>query len=197
MQISGQHTSVLIVGAGPSGLMMAAQLLRYGIQPIIIDGRHGPTSHSKALAVQARSLEIYRQMGIVDKIIAEGNPAQGFAFCENGEEKVKLDIKTIEGVDTPFPFLFIYPQSCNERALLDYLTLNCCPVFWETTLIGLSQTADVTTTILQSNGTNQTLTADWLIGADGAHSPVRKILNIPFNGDTYKSLFLLDRWQTG
>src|SRR5476651_146583 len=191
MQISGQHTSVLIVGAGPSGLMMAAQLLRYGIQPIIIDSRQGPTSHSKALAVQARSLEIYRQMGIVDKIIAEGNPAQGFAFCENGEEKVKLDIKTIEGVDTPFPFLFIYPQSCNERALLDYLTLNCCPVFWETTLIGLSQTADVTTTILQSNGTNQTLTADWLIGADGAHSPVRKILNIPFNGDTYKSIFYL------
>jgi 2-polyprenyl-6-methoxyphenol hydroxylase-like FAD-dependent oxidoreductase len=61
--IAQQHTSVLIVGAGPSGLMMAAQLLRHGVQPIIIDSKQGPTDQSKALAVQARSLEIYRQMG--------------------------------------------------------------------------------------------------------------------------------------
>ena len=58
MLINEQHTKVLIVGAGPSGLMMAAQLLRYGIIPIIIDIKQGPTEESKALAVQARSLEI-------------------------------------------------------------------------------------------------------------------------------------------
>jgi len=61
MLIIPQHTKVLIIGAGPSGLMMAAQLLRYGVQPIIIDSKEGPTNHSKALAVQARSLEIYPQ----------------------------------------------------------------------------------------------------------------------------------------
>ena len=73
MTLSEQHTQVLIVGAGPSGLMMAAQLLRYGIQPIIIDSKQGPTDESKALGVQARSLEIYRQMGIVDQVIKDGS----------------------------------------------------------------------------------------------------------------------------
>jgi ribulose 1,5-bisphosphate synthetase/thiazole synthase len=69
MQITQQHTSVLIIGAGPSGLMMAAQLLRYGVQPVIIDSKQGPTDKSKALAVQARSMEIFRQMGVIDKVI--------------------------------------------------------------------------------------------------------------------------------
>ena len=76
MTISDQHTQVLIVGAGPSGLMMAAQLLRYGIQPIIIDSKQGPTDESKALGVQARSMEIYRQMGLVDTIIKDGKKAK-------------------------------------------------------------------------------------------------------------------------
>ena len=75
MTITESHTQVLIVGAGPSGLMMAAQLLRNGIQPVIIDSKQGPTTESKALAVQARSLEIYRQMGIIDPVIANGKKA--------------------------------------------------------------------------------------------------------------------------
>jgi 2-polyprenyl-6-methoxyphenol hydroxylase-like FAD-dependent oxidoreductase len=198
MTISGQHTSVLIVGAGPSGLMMAAQLLRYGIIPVIIDSKQGPTNQSKALLVQARSMEIYRQMGIADKVQQGGKPAGRLAFCEDGEEKVKLNINSISGADTAFPYLFVYPQSSNERVLLDYLTLNCCPVYWDTTLTGLSQTENLATATLQRNNGSQTLTADWVIGADGAHSLVRKTLNIPFNGDTYKNLFyLIDAKITG
>jgi 2-polyprenyl-6-methoxyphenol hydroxylase-like FAD-dependent oxidoreductase len=81
-----QHTSVLIVGAGPSGLMMAAQMLRNGVQPIIIDIKQGPTNQSKALAVQARSLEIYRQLGVIDKIISGGKQAGGLAFNMGGEQ---------------------------------------------------------------------------------------------------------------
>lgn len=190
MTISEQHTTVLIVGAGPSGLMMAAQLLRYGIQPIIIDSKQGPTNHSKALAVQARSLEIYRQMGIIEKVLAGGKPGKGFAFYQDGEEGAQL-LYDITGVDTLYPYILMYPQNSNERALLEYLTLNCCPVYWNTTLTGLQQTANKATAVIETDGRPQTLTADWIIGADGAHSPVRKLLNIPFNGDTYKSLFYL------
>ena len=80
-----QHTSVLIVGAGPSGLMMAAQLLRNGVQPIIIDSKQGPTNQSKALAVQARSLEIYRQMGIIDKVLEGGKQARGLNYNLHGK----------------------------------------------------------------------------------------------------------------
>lgn len=191
MTINHQHTSVLIVGAGPSGLMMAAQLLRYGIPPIIIDSRQGPTNHSKALAVQARSLEIYRQMGVVDKVLAEGKQARGLTFFDEGEQAAQLALGAIGQVTTPYPFIHLYQQSKNERLLLDFLTLNCCPVYWNTTLTGLNQTPQQASAILENDGKQHPIECDWVIGADGAHSPVRKQLNIAFNGDTYKHLFYL------
>ena len=139
MLITETHTKVLISGAGPSGLMMAAQLLRYGIQPIIIDSKQGPTTQSKALAVQARSLEIYRQMGIIDKVLADGKPSMGVSINMDGKQKASLSLNNIGVGQTPFPYVFVYQQSKNERLLLDYLTLNCCPVYWNTSLISLQQ----------------------------------------------------------
>jgi len=191
MVISEQHTQVLIVGAGPSGLMMAAQLLRYGVQPIIIDSKDGPTTHSKALAVQARSMEIYRQMGVVDKVINNGKPAQGVVFNQAGKQQASLSLYNIGKGSTLFPYILMYPQSKNERLLLDYLTQNCCPVYWNTTLINLQQNADGATAQLKNNEDEYTLTCDWVIGADGAHSVVRKQIQIPFNGDTYPRYFYL------
>src|SRR5476651_2605823 len=178
MLITQKHTKVLIVGAGPSGLMMAAQLLRHGVQPVIIDSKHGPTNHSKALAVQARSLEIYRQMGVVDKVVANGRQAQGAILNNDGKEEASLSLYNIGQGLTPFPYILMYEQSKNERLLLDYLTLNCCPVYWNTTLTSLQQNADGTTVQLQNAEGKYTLTCDWLVGADGAHSSVRKQLQI-------------------
>jgi 2-polyprenyl-6-methoxyphenol hydroxylase-like FAD-dependent oxidoreductase len=136
MLISEQHTEVLIVGAGPSGLMMAAQLLRNGVQPVIIDSRHGPTDQSKALAVQARSLEIYRQMGVIGKVIPGGKPAGRVSYTLNGETLIDLSFADIGASQTHFPYVFLYQQSKNERLLLDVLTQHCCPVYWDTTLTG-------------------------------------------------------------
>jgi 2-polyprenyl-6-methoxyphenol hydroxylase-like FAD-dependent oxidoreductase len=191
MQITAQHTQVLIVGAGPSGLMMAAQLLRYGVQPIIIDSKDGPTSHSKALAVQARSLEIYRQMGVVDKVMANGKPAKGIIFSQDGKQGASLSLSNVGEGQTMFPYILMYPQSKNERLLLDFLTLNCCPVYWNTTLTSLQQNAISAQVKLKHNEGEHTLNCDWIIGADGAHSSVRKQLQIPFKGDTYSRYFYL------
>jgi len=191
MQLNGQHTDVLIVGAGPSGLMMAAQLLRYGIQPVIIDSRQGPTDQSKALAVQARSLEIYRQMGIVDKALKDGKPAEGVTFNQNGHKIDSFSVKNIGTGETPFPFVFLYQQSKNERLLLDYLTRQCCPVYWNTTLVSLKPGADKTTAIVNDGNEDAMLTCRYVVGADGAHSVVRKQLQIPFNGDVYAQEFFL------
>src|ERR1700744_1144331 len=105
MQLTAQHPSVLIVGAGPSGLMMAAQLLRHGVMPVIIDIKQGPTNHSKALVVQARSLEIYRQMGVVDRVIQDGKKSGGAIFNEDGKELISLSFADIGNADTPFPFV--------------------------------------------------------------------------------------------
>src|ERR1700759_24234 len=137
MRITDQQTKVLISGAGPSGLMMAAQLLRYGVQPIIIDDKQGPTNQSKALAVQARSLEIYRQMGVIDRIINGGKQAGGVTFNANGRKLASLTMANVGEGETKFPFIHLYQQSKNERLLLDFLTVNCCPVYWDTNLLSL------------------------------------------------------------
>jgi 2-polyprenyl-6-methoxyphenol hydroxylase-like FAD-dependent oxidoreductase len=191
MLLTAQHTNVLIVGAGPSGLMMAAQLLRYGVVPIIIDSKQGPTNHSKALAVQARSLEIYRQMGVIDPVLNGGKQAGGVSFNEEGKNVASLSLANTGEGQTLFPFIHLYQQSKNERLLLDFLTKNCCPVYWETTLLTINQTAQQAEVQLQTGQETINLTCDWLIGADGAHSAVRKQLHIPFTGDTYPREFLL------
>jgi 2-polyprenyl-6-methoxyphenol hydroxylase-like FAD-dependent oxidoreductase len=189
--IAQQHTSVLIVGAGPSGLMMAAQLLRHGVTPIIIDIKQGPTNQSKALAVQARSLEIYRQMGIVDRALQGGKQADSLVLNQDGKEVASISLTDVGEQKTLFPFIHLYQQSKNERLLLDFLTQNCCPVYWDTTLTTFKQTGQQVEVQLQSGAETTTLTCEYVIGADGAHSAVRKQLNIPFAGDTYANEFFL------
>ncbi|MFD2148449.1 FAD-dependent monooxygenase [Mucilaginibacter antarcticus] len=191
MLITEQHTKVLIVGAGPSGLMMAAQLIRHGVQPIIIDIKQGPTNQSKALAVQARSLEIYRQLGIVERALQGGKQAHGLVLNQDGKEVASLAITDVGTQQTPYPFVHLYQQSKNERLLLDLLTQNCCPVYWDTTVVSLKQNARQVEVQLQSDQEITTLTCDYVVGADGAHSTVRKQLNIPFTGDTYANEFFL------
>jgi 2-polyprenyl-6-methoxyphenol hydroxylase-like FAD-dependent oxidoreductase len=191
MHISETHTQVLIVGAGPSGLMLAAQLLRYGVIPIIIDSKQGPTNQSKALAVQARSLEIYRQMGVIDRVIENGKKAGSIALTVNGNKAAELSLADVGDGETAFPFVHLYQQNKNERLLLDFLTLHCCPVYWETDLTAIKQSSATVEATLQFNNQNTTLTCDWVAGADGAHSSVRKQLQIPFNGETYSHNFYL------
>jgi 2-polyprenyl-6-methoxyphenol hydroxylase-like FAD-dependent oxidoreductase len=171
--------------------MMAAQLLRYGIQPIIIDDKLGPTNHSKALGVQARSLEIYRQMGVIGPVINGGKQAEGLSFNEDGKEVATLSLANVGEGLTPFPFVLLYQQSKNERLLLDFLTQNSCPVYWGTTLVSLKQTVSAAELQLQQGNQIRDITCDWLIGADGAHSVVRKQLQIPFSGETYVHNFYL------
>ena len=192
MPITETATKVLIVGAGPSGLMMAAQLLRYGIQPVIIDSKEGPTEYSKALAVQARSMEIYRQLGVVDKALADGKQAKGVMINQEGKPAASLTLSDIGEGETLYPYVFMYPQSKNERLLLDYLTEHACPVYWNNTLVSFKQNlGSVSAVIQQADGSAHTLTCDFLIGADGPHSIVRKQLKISFKGSTYKQSFYL------
>jgi len=191
LTITEKHTKVLIVGAGPSGLIMAAQLLRYGIQPVIIDSKQGPTNHSKALGVQARSLEIYRQMGVIERIINGGKQAKGVSFNMGRKETAVLPLANIGQGLTLFPFILLYQQSKNEKLLLDFLTQNCCPVYWNTTLVSMTQTVSEAKVQLQNGDEVTDIVCDWVIGADGAHSAVRKNVQIPFTGETYEHNFYL------
>jgi 2-polyprenyl-6-methoxyphenol hydroxylase-like FAD-dependent oxidoreductase len=141
--------------------------------------------------VQARSLEIYRQMGVINRVLSGGKRAQGVSFNREGKNIASFSLANVGEGQTPYPFIELYPQSKNERLLLDYLTQNCCPVYWESNLISLKQAGQKVEVQIESHGQTSTIACDWLIGADGAHSAVRKHLNIPFTGDTYPHVFYL------
>src|SRR5688572_1275299 len=137
--------SVVIIGAGPSGLMMAAQLLRFGIQPIIIDSKTEITKESRALAVQARSLEILRQMGLDEIALKEGNIAKGLILHQDTEEIAQINLSNLGEGKSAFPYVLILEQAKTERILVDYLTSNTCPIYWNTKLLDVHQTDKLVT----------------------------------------------------
>ncbi|MBK1440648.1 FAD-dependent monooxygenase [Parapedobacter sp. ISTM3] len=185
------YTDVLIVGAGPSGLMMAAQLLRFGVQPVIIDSKSGPDRTSKAIAVHARSLELLRQMGLADPLLAQGTPCYGMQLQSGRNILGKLDFSQMDSPHTVFPFIHIVPQDKTEKLLIDRLTENTCPVKWETRLVSIRQDDKVARVELRNQETVQKWECKWVIGADGIKSTVRECIGISFEGRPYHGRFFL------
>ncbi len=107
-------TDVLIVGAGPTGLMLANQLARRGVKPRIIDRHSGPAQQSRAMAVQARTMEIYSKMGIIDKALSLGERATGANMWANGRWTARIPVGDIGQSMSPFPFVLMLGQDDNE-----------------------------------------------------------------------------------
>jgi 2-polyprenyl-6-methoxyphenol hydroxylase-like FAD-dependent oxidoreductase len=185
---------VLIVGAGPTGLMLACQLAIRRIPFRIIDKASGPTTQSQALAVQARTLEIFAQMGIAEAAVARGVPAKAISFLLRDKPLVRFALEGFGQGLTPFPFLLMLEQSQTEALLLEFLTQHGQTVEWNTELVTFTQDAhEVRATVAHPDQGRAEVHAAWLVGADGAHSSVLHILGIPFVGKTYQqSFFLLD-----
>lgn len=183
------RTDVLIVGAGPTGLMLAAWLARLGVDAVTVDGKAGPTRESRALGVHSRSMEIYDQLGVVDRVLAEGYSA---VTIRPGYENRSFGAVPIgrfgEGL-TPYPGLHILEQSRNERILLDRLEEFGGAVEWEHPLTAL--TTDDGGVSAQCSGPSGPLRirARFCVGADGGSSAVRKLSAIPFEGLTNEHTF--------
>jgi 2-polyprenyl-6-methoxyphenol hydroxylase-like FAD-dependent oxidoreductase len=126
-------TDVLIVGAGPTGLALAVQLIRYGIDFTIVDKREGTTPYSKAIGVQARTLEIYQQIDLADRLIEMGLPAQGVRLLEGGEERAEVPLSSLGQGKSPYPFLLIVEQGKHEALLYEFIKLHGHDVRWQTT----------------------------------------------------------------
>jgi 2-polyprenyl-6-methoxyphenol hydroxylase-like FAD-dependent oxidoreductase len=183
-------TDVVIIGAGPTGLSLACQFVRYGIDFVILDKNEGVTPYSKAIGVHARTLEIYEQIGLAPKAIQEGTIAGKVRLLAGGEMRGEFNLSNIgEGLSS-YPFVLMLEQSKNERLLYEYLQSYQKEVLWNTELENLSQTAiGVTTQVKTAGGTSQTIEAKYLVGCDGAKSPVRHALKLDFEGSTFERTF--------
>jgi 2-polyprenyl-6-methoxyphenol hydroxylase-like FAD-dependent oxidoreductase len=192
MQIAGE---VLIVGAGPTGLMLACQLAVRNVPFRIIEANKDHTTQSRAIVIHAASMEIFSQMGIAANFLQLGKPVKAINFIVKGKIITNIPLFSEFGKDlTEFPFFLALEQSKTEQLLLDFLEKHGHRVEWDTALISLTQTNEYVQAILKQNGVKEEVaTVQWLIGADGAKSKVRHLLNIPFGGETYAmDLFVLD-----
>ena len=183
-------TDVLIVGAGPTGLMLANQLARRGVRSVIIDRHPGPSLQTRALGVQARTLEIYSQLGIVDRALALGKRGNGVQLWAQGRKAAHVPLGNTGSELTPYPYVLVLGQDDNERIMGERLRDFDQSVQWNTELVALQSHADhVTVTLASTDGATRDINARWVAGCDGAHSAVRTLNGIAFEGAPYEHVF--------
>jgi pentachlorophenol monooxygenase len=178
-------TDVLIAGAGPIGLTAAIELDRRGIGCRIVDPLLEPPQYAKAVGVQPRTLEVFEGMGVLDAILDRSIPMRGQVVYVNGAQVGELELSLPE--DVPFGFICI-PQYATERVLRDALTDRGVSVESGSRVTGFDQDDDGVTVAIAGSGT---VRARFLIGADGAHSIVRKTLGCTFEGAAFEEQYML------
>ena len=184
------ETDVLIVGAGPTGLSLACQLIRYGIDFVVLDMKETTTPFSRAIGVQARTLEIYEQIGIARNLIALGKPAEMVRLIESGEVRGEAVLKDIGAGLSPYPYMLVVDQGLHESLLNQYIVSHGRSVHWQTQLESFQQDGTgITAAATNGSGVSETIRAKYLVGCDGAKSPVRHALGLTFEGDTVERLF--------
>lgn len=186
---SSIKTDVIIVGAGPTGLALACQFIRFGVDFIIVEKREGVTDYSKALGVHARTMEIYEQLGIAESALKQGTIAGKLRLLEGGEIRGELDLSNIGQGLSQYPFMLVLEQSKNERLLYEYMKAHGKDVFWQSELEDFSQTHNEVTTQINYKGEMHQIEAKYLVGCDGPKSPVRHALGLAFEGGTFERIF--------
>src|SRR5215213_4723132 len=183
-------TDVIIIGAGPTGLALACQLIRYGIDFVIIDAKETTTPHSKAIGVQARTLEIYEQIGLAGKLVEAGWKAEKARMIVGGAVRGEVDFSDIGKGMSAYPYVLIVEQGEHEKLVYDFIRSNGRDVPWQTELKSFYQDDRcVTTVIKNAAGETETVEVKFLVCCDGSKSPVRHALGLTFEGSTFKRIF--------
>ncbi|CAA9473050.1 MAG: hypothetical protein AVDCRST_MAG58-4068 [uncultured Rubrobacteraceae bacterium] len=194
MRPTAKHeTDVLIVGAGPTGLTLACELLRRGVGCRIVDKAASPATTSRALGLQPRTLELFDAMGVVDRVLATGGAVTDANLYAGDRLLLTLSAAGLRNLDTPYPRLWITPQASVERPLIERLLELGGTVERSRELEGFRQTDSSVIATVKHGDSYETeeILAGWLVGCDGARSRVRKALGVAFEGDTYEERFLL------
>ena len=136
------QTDVLVVGAGPTGLMLANQLVRRGLRPSIIDRHSGPAQQTRAMAVHARTLEIYAKLGIADRALQLGRRGNAANMWAQGERRARIPLGEIGQGLSAFPYVLMLGQDDNEQIMGEKLNDQGIEVQWNTELVGIEQFPD-------------------------------------------------------
>ncbi len=184
-------TQVIIVGAGPTGLTLAAMLRRYGVDFVLLDQHEGITRLSKAMVVHARSMEIFQELGLTQNFLDAGQVTERINIITQGRIKEVVELKEFGQGQTQFPYVLTIEQSRTEAILADHLMdREGVYIRWECELLSVENGDDeVRATYRDAHGEQQVLVARYLVGCDGAGSTVRHQLGLHFDGDTEAHTF--------
>jgi 2-polyprenyl-6-methoxyphenol hydroxylase-like FAD-dependent oxidoreductase len=183
------NPDVLVVGAGPVGLVAACELARRGVRVRVIDKLTQPTDQSRAIAVHARSLDMFDRMGIVDEMVSTGIKATAMQLYAGQSRLFRIPFG---GVDSAFPFTLTTAQTETERVLGNHLQSLGVSVQRGAELVALTQDGSTAhLTLRHDDGSTEQVSTSWVIGADGARSTVRKMVGAKLAGSFVGERFLL------
>ena len=183
--------SVLVVGAGPTGLVMALSLARRGVPVRIIDRKSGPSPESRAMGLHARTLEFYRQFGFGDQVVERGVVADTIRFRAGDRDVAQFSLADMGLGLSPYPFMLAFPQDEHERFLRDRLAQLGAQVQWNSALEDLTDHGDVVEAVVSDGESTAGSDYAYVVGCDGAHSRVREILGVGFPGGSSEQLFFV------
>jgi 2-polyprenyl-6-methoxyphenol hydroxylase-like FAD-dependent oxidoreductase len=186
-----KQADVLIIGAGPTGLTLALWLARLGVNLRIIEKNSGPGQQSRAMAVQARTLEFYRQLGFAEEAISRGFKLDSIHLREAGVEVAHFHLGDLGAGLSPYPFVLSFPQDDHERLLIEQLSAAGVEVEWETELTAFREENGRVDATLHKGEDDENVQVAYLCGCDGARSTVRQGLGLDFQGGTYAQTFFV------
>lgn len=188
---TGDPVDVLVVGAGPTGLTLAAELAAHGLRPRLVDRGHDRVHESRALAIQPRTLEVLARLGLTAQLVEHGNRTVALRLHARGRVRT-VPLFDFGLADTAYPYLLFLSQAETERILAEHLTATGIAVERGIELVGLTQSGDAVTALLRRDeGREEQVSVRYLVGCDGAHSTVRTAGGIAFEGSSYPQTFVL------
>jgi 2-polyprenyl-6-methoxyphenol hydroxylase-like FAD-dependent oxidoreductase len=184
------RSDVMIVGAGPTGLALALWLTKLGVKVRLLDKTAEPGTTSRALAIQARTLELYGQLDLADEIVKRGHKTPAINLWVKGKKAARAPFEEVGLGLTPYPFLHIFPQDEHERLLIERLEQLGASVERNAELMDFEDRGGaIAARIRSADGQEEVCEAAYIAGCDGARSRVREVIGAGFPGGTYRQIF--------
>ncbi len=176
---ASEHASVLVVGAGPTGLLLAAELQRRSVQCHLIDARPGPLHWDRATVIHPRSLEVFESLGLIGSFLEAGTKQRGVKIYSRGQVLGTMDLSTC---GSSYGFNLGLSEEVTESILTDYLHEQGGKVNRSSRLVGLMPDRDRVLAEIERDGHRYQVDTRWVVGCDGVHSPTRDLSGIVLEG---------------